>query len=163
MVEGPTPVSEAPVAPPPVEPRAPLLTVAAVILLSVGSLTFAYLLFVPEFSVIQLFGDLPLARAFGFGGVVITLIVIEILIILAAATEALGAGLLFGVRRPGRTLAIVGAVGVIAGWVALLVVVLSRDLRPDTLAWMAIALSVGLSTLGLIFLLSSARSFSRRA
>ena len=162
MVERPAPVYEPPVAPPPSEGRATVVTAAAVILLSAGVLTFAYLLFVPDFSVIQLFGDLSLARTFGFGGLVTTLIAVELLIVLAASVQALGAALLFGVSRPGRTLSVVGAVGVIAGWVALLVVVLSRDLRPDTVAWLAIALSVGLSTVGLILLLTSARALSPR-
>ena len=160
MAEGPTPAHE--VAAPPTEARPPILTAAAIILLSVGILTFAYLLFVPEFSVIQLFGDLSLARAFGFGGVVMTLIVVEIAIMLAAAVEAVGAVRLFALRRLGRVLAVVGAVGVIAGWVALVVVVLTRGLTPDAVAWTAIGLSAGLSAVGLILLLAAGRAFSPR-
>ena len=161
MAEGPAPY-EPPVAVPPSQARPPILTAAAILLLSVGILTFAYLLFVPEFSVIQLFGDLSLARAFGFGGEVVTLIVVEIAIMLAAAVEAIGAVSLFGVSRSGRILAVVGAVGVIAGWVALVVVVLTRSLRPDAAAWTAIGISAGLSAVGLIFLLVAGRAFSPR-
>jgi hypothetical protein len=162
MAEGPAPAYEPPVASPPTEARPPIVTAAAILLFSVGILTFAYLLFVPEFSVIQLFDDLELARAFGFGGVVVTLIVVEIAIMLASAVEALGAVLLFGVSRSGRVLSIVGAVGVIAGWVALVVLVLTRSLRPDAVAWTAIGLSAGLSGAGLILLLAAGRAFSPR-
>jgi hypothetical protein len=163
MDEGPPPAYEPPVAAPPSEARPPILTAAAILLFSVGILTFTYLLFVPEFSVIQLFEDLGLARAFGFGGVVVTLIVVEIVIMLAAAVEAIGAVRLFAVSRSGRVLAVVGAVGVIAGWVALVVVALTRSLRPDAVAWTAIGLSAGLSAVGLILLLLAAdRAFSPR-
>jgi hypothetical protein len=159
MVEGPPSAYQAPAATPPTSARSGMLTAAAILLISVGILTFAYLLFVPEFSVVRLFGDLALARAFGFGGVVITLIVVEIIIMLAALVEALGAFLLFGVSRPGRVLALVGGIGVIAGWAALVVVVLTRNLAPDAVAWTAIGLSAGLSALGLILLLASRGAF----
>jgi hypothetical protein len=162
MTEGPAPAYEPPVAAPPTEARSPILTAAAILLLSVGILTFAYLLFVPEFSVIQLFGDLELARAFGFSGVVVTLIVVEIAIMLAAAVEAIGAVRLFALSRSAWVLAVVGAVGVIAGWVALVVVVLTRSLRPDAVAWTAIGISAGLSAVGLILLLVAGRAFSPR-
>jgi hypothetical protein len=162
MDEGPAPVYEPPVAAPPTEARPATLSAAAILLFSVGILTFAYLLFVPEFSVIQLFEDLGLARAFGFGGVVVTLIVVEIAIMLAAAVEAIGAVRLFAVSRSGRVLAVVGAVGVIAGWVALVIVALTRSLRPDAVAWTAIGLSAGLSAAGLILLLAAGRDFSPR-
>jgi hypothetical protein len=162
MAQGPAPVYEPPVAASSTEARPPILTAAAILLFSVGILTFAYLLFVPEFSVIQLFGDLELARAFGFGGVVVTLIVVEIAIMLAAAVASIGAVLLFGVSRSGRVLAVIGAVGVIAGWVALVIVVFTRSLRPDAVAWTAIGLSAGLSAVGLILLLAAGRVFSPR-
>jgi hypothetical protein len=162
MAEGPAPAYEPPVAPPPTEARPPILTATAILLFSVGILTFAYILFVPQFSVIQLFEDLELARAFGFGGVVVTLIVVEIAIMLAAAVEAIGAVRLFAISRSGRVQAVVGAVGVIAGWVVLVVVVLTRSLRPDGVAWTAIGLSAGLSAAGLILLLAAGRAFSPR-
>jgi hypothetical protein len=162
MAEGPAPVYEPPVVASPTEARPPILTAAAILLLSVGIISFAYLLFVPEFSVIQLFGDLELARAFGFGGVVVTLIVVEIAIMLAAAMVSTGAVLLLGVNRSGRVLAVVGAVGMIAGWVALVIVVLTRNLRPDAVAWTAIGLSAGLTAVGLILLLAAGRAFSPR-
>jgi hypothetical protein len=162
MTEGPAPVYGPPVEAPPTEARSPVVTAAAILLLSVGILTFAYLLFVPEFSVIRLFGDLELARAFGFSGVVVTLIVVEVAIMLAAAVEAIGAIRLLALSRSAWVLAVVGAVGVIAGWVALVVVVLTRSLRPDAVAWSAIGISAGISAVGLILLLVTGRAFSPR-
>jgi hypothetical protein len=154
---GPPPVYGAPPGMARVRPAA--VTTAGILLLIVGVGTLLY----NGWDLFLLFDDLELASAFGLGGLLWTLIIIDIFLLIFAVLEIIGGIRSFSLSRAGRTMGILGAIGVIGGWIAFLVVALTRDLTLSTLAWVALVASIVGSGVALFLLLSSGRSFPPRA
>jgi pSer/pThr/pTyr-binding forkhead associated (FHA) protein len=148
--------------PPPGAPafgvRTASVTAAAIILIIVGLGSIAY----NGYDVVQLFGDLEILQTFGLGGLVIGIIIIDIIIIVSAVLLLVGGIRVFGLSRAGRTMGIIGCVGVVVGWIAFVVWALSQQLSVTTLAWVAMLLSVAGSVVALILLLGASRSFAPR-
>jgi hypothetical protein len=132
---------------------------AGIILLIVGIGTLLY----NGWDLFLLFQDLELATSFGFGGLLWTLIIIDIFLLLFAVLEIIGGIRSFALSRAGRMLGVIGAIGVIAAWIAFLVVVVREGLTVNLLAWIALVLSIGGSAAALIMLLSAGRHFAPRS
>jgi FHA domain len=138
--------------------RTGAITAAGVLLLIVGIGTLLY----NGWDLFLLFQDLDLATEFGFGGILWTLIVIDAFLLLFAVLEIIGGIRSFALSRAGRALGVVGAFGVIAAWLAFLVVVMTRGLTLNALAWVVLVLSVAGSAAAATILLSSGRQFPSR-
>jgi hypothetical protein len=153
---GPPPAYGAPVG---AGARPGTVTVAGVLLLIVGAGTLLY----NGWDLFLLFEDLELATSFGLGGLLWSLIVIDIFLLIFAVLEIIGGIRSFSLSRAGRALGILGAIGVIGAWIAFLVVAVSRDLTLSTLAWVALVASIAGSAAALVMLLSAGRFFPPRA
>jgi hypothetical protein len=136
----------------------PGAVVAGILLIAVGLISVLF----SVFDLVALFPDLQLATDLGFGGVFWTLIVADVALILFGLLAVIGGIRVFGLSRVGRLLAIIGASGIIAGWLVYLVTVLGRGLTLNLLAWVALAVSVVGAAVALILLLSASRSFPPR-
>jgi hypothetical protein len=134
------------------------VTAAAIILLTLGIGGVLY----NAWDLLLLFGDLELANAFGFGGRLITLIVIDIGLLIAGVLQVVAGIRLFALSRAGRILGIVGSFSVAALWLVTLVLILSWGFVLQAHAWVALAVSVAGSLVAAILLLSSGRHFSSR-
>jgi hypothetical protein len=134
------------------------VTAAAIILLTLGIGGVLY----NAWDLLLLFGDLQLANAFGFGGRLITLIVIDIGLLIAGVLQVVAGIRLFALSRAGRILGIVGSFSVAALWLVTLVLILSWGFVLQAHAWVALAVSVAGSLVAAILLLSSGRHFSSR-
>jgi hypothetical protein len=170
----PTPSASGPPPPAPVGSGAPLgspvygiprvatgarpgaVTAAAIILLTLGIGGVLY----NAWDLLLLFGDLELANAFGFGGRLLTLIVIDIGLLIAGVLQVVAGIRLFALSRTGRILGIVGSFSVAALWLVSLVLILSWGFVLQAHAWVALAVSVAGSLVAAILLLSSGRHFS---
>jgi pSer/pThr/pTyr-binding forkhead associated (FHA) protein len=135
------------------------ITAAGIILLVVGVGTLLY----NGWDVFLLFQDLDLATSLGLGGLLWTLIVIDIFLLLFAVFEIIGGIRSFALGRAGRVLGVIGAIGVIAAWIAFVVVVAIEGLTVNSLAWIVLVLSIGGSAAALIMLLSAGRHFASRS
>jgi len=164
----PTPTPAPTYAPPPAAPaypsppgvaatgaRAGAITAAAILLILIGLASLAY----NGYDVVLLFGDLEFFQSVGFGGLAITAIVIDIALIISALLQLTGGIRLLGLSRAGRALSLIGCAGVVAGWVAFLVLVTVEGLSVTTLAWAALVISVVGSVVAGVLLLSSSRAF----
>jgi FHA domain-containing protein len=132
------------------------VTAAAIILLTLGIGGVLY----NAWDLLLLFGDLELANAFGFGGRLLTLIVIDICLLIAGVLQIVAGIRLFALSRAGRILGIVGSFSVAALWLVSLVLILSWGFVLQAHAWVALAVSVAGSLVAAILLLSSGRHFS---
>jgi hypothetical protein len=132
------------------------VTAAAIILLTLGIGGVLY----NAWDLWLLFGDLDLANAFGFGGRLLTLIVIDIGLLIAGVLQLVAGIRLFALSRTGRILGIVGSFSVAALWLVSLVLILSWGFVLQAHAWVALAVSVAGSLVAAILLLSSGRRFS---
>ena len=132
------------------------VTAAAIILLTLGIGGVLY----NAWDLLLLFGDLELANAFGFGGRLLTLIVIDIGLLIAGVLQIVAGIRLFALSRAGRILGIVGSFSVAALWLVSVVLILSWGFVLQAHAWLALALSVAGSLVAAILLLSSGRHFS---
>lgn len=169
----PAPPAEPPAyAPPPTAPaypslpgvaatgaRAGAITAAAILLILIGLASLAY----NGYDVVLLFGDLEFFQSVGFGGLAMTAIVIDIALIISALLQLTGGIRLLGLSRAGRALGLIGCAGVVAGWVAFLVLVTVEGLSVTTLAWAALVISVAGSVVAGVLLLSSSRAFPPRS
>jgi hypothetical protein len=142
-----------------VRARPGAVTAAGIILLIVGVGTLLY----NGWDVFLLFQDLELATSLGLGGLLWTLIVIDIFLLLFAVFEIIGGIRSFALSRAGRVLGVIGAIGVIAAWIAFVVVVAIEGLTVNSLAWIVLVLSIGGSGAALIILLSAGRYFAARS
>jgi FHA domain len=131
------------------------VTAAVIILLTLGIGGMMY----NAWDLILLFGDLELANAFGFGGRLMTLIVIDIGLLIAGVLQIVAGIRLFALSRVGRILGIVGSFSVVALWLLSLVLILSWGFVLQAHAWAVLALSVAGSLVAAILLLSSGRRF----
>lgn len=138
--------------------RSGAVTAAGILLLIVGIGTLLY----NGWDLFLLFEDLALATEIGFGGLLWTLIVIDIFLLIFAVLEIIGGIRSFALSRAGRVLGVVGGFGVIASWVAFLVVAMTRGLTLNLLAWVVLVLSIAGSAAALIILLSAGRQFAPR-
>jgi hypothetical protein len=134
------------------------VTAAAIILLTLGIGGVLY----NAWDLFLLFGDLELANAFGFGGRLMMLIVIDIGLLIAGALQIVAGIRLFALSRAGRILGIVGSFTVAALWLLSLVLILSWGFVLQAHAWAALALSVAGSLVAAILLLSAGRRFPSR-
>lgn len=132
------------------------VTAAAIVLLTLGIAGVLY----NAWDLLLLFGDLDLANAFGFGGRLLTLIVIDIGLLIAGVLQVVAGIRLFALSRTGRILGIVGSFSVAALWLVSLVLILSWGFVLQAHAWVALAVSVAGSLVAAILLLSSGRHFS---
>jgi FHA domain len=132
------------------------VTAAAIILLTLGIGGVLY----NAWDLLLLFGDLDLANAFGFGGRLMTLIVIDIGLVIAGVLQVVAGIRLFALSRAGRILGIIGSSSVAALWLLSLVLILSWGFVLQAHAWAALAVSVAGSLVAAILLLSSGRHFS---
>ena len=130
------------------------VTAAGIILLIVGIGTLLY----NGWDLFLLFEDLELATSFGFGGLLWTLIVIDILLLLFAVFEVIGGIRSFALSRTGRALGVIGAIGVTAAWIAFVLVAMTQGLTVNSLAWIVLVLSIGGSAAALVMLLSAGRT-----
>jgi hypothetical protein len=138
--------------------RSGAVTAAGILLLIVGIGTLLY----NGWDLFLLFEDLDLATEIGFGGLLWTLIVVDIFLLMFAVLEIIGGIRSFALSRAGRVLGVVGGFGVIASWVAFLVVAMTRGLTLNLLAWVVLVLSIVGSAAALIILLSVGRQFAPR-
>jgi hypothetical protein len=134
------------------------VTAAAIILLTLGIGGVLY----NAWDLLLLFGDLELANAFGFGGRLVTLIVIDVGLLIAGVLQIVAGIRLFALSRAGRILGIVGSFSVVALWLLSLVLILSWGFVLQAHAWVALALSVAGSLVAAILLLTSGRRFPPR-
>src|SRR5918992_2287102 len=93
--------------------RSGAVTAAGILLLIVGVGTLLY----NGWDLYLLFEDLPLATEIGFGGLLWTLIVVDIFLLIFAVLEIIGGIRSFALSRTGRVLGVVGGFGGIASWV----------------------------------------------
>jgi hypothetical protein len=138
--------------------RAGAITAAAILLILIGLASLAY----NGYDVVLLFGDLEFFQSVGFGRLAMTAIVIDIALIISALLQLIGGIRLLGLSRAGRALGLIGCAGVVAGWVAFLVLVTVEGLSVTTLAWAALVISVVGSVVAGV-LLSSSRAFPPRS
>ncbi|MGH2674006.1 MAG: FHA domain-containing protein [Actinomycetota bacterium] len=130
---------------------------AGIILILVGLGSMGY----NGWDLTLLIGDLELLRQIGFGWLGTTLLVIDIVLIVSGLLQLIGGIQVMSGRPAGRTLGLIGCVGIVAGWAVFLGVALSQGLSLNALAWAALVLSVAGSILAGAMLLTAGRSLTR--
>lgn len=128
---------------------------AGIVLLIVGVLGLGY----NGWDAILLLGDLELASAFGFGGRLMTLLVIDVALLVAAVVQVVAGIRVFSLSRTGRTLGIIASFAVVGLWLISLLLILAWGFVYSGLAWAVLALSVAGSVVAAILLISAARTF----
>ncbi len=138
--------------------RPPNVVAAAIILILVGLGSMGY----NGWDLSLLLSDLDLLQQVGLGGLAMTLIVIDIVLVVAGLLQLIGGVRVTALSPAGRVLGLVGSAGVILGWLVFLVVTLTEDLALNTLAWAVLVISVAGSVLAGAMLLAAGRSFPSR-
>jgi pSer/pThr/pTyr-binding forkhead associated (FHA) protein len=136
--------------------RPGIVSAAGVLLIIAGVLTALWTIY----DIVLLFGDFESARAFGFFDFLIILLVLDGVTLLGAALEIIGGIRVFSLR--GRGLAITGVLLVILAWIAGIAYIFLEGFTVTSLAWIALAVTVGASVAALITLLAAGRHFSAR-